>query len=139
MTDKRRGVAVIPRRAKGEAFGTAADAYLSNHSAEWTPRTRADNKALFANHVPADFNARPVTAITAEHVADVLRPCWNGPGNNRGSRLRRLIEGVLNAKDVSPNPARWNGPVKGLLSKKRADVKRPRRKVDGQGLRASAG
>jgi len=45
----------------------------------------------------------------------------------------------LNAKDVSPNPARWNGPVKGLLSKKRADVKRPRRKVDGQGLRASAG
>jgi hypothetical protein len=29
----------------------------------------------------------------------------------------------LNAKDVSPNPARWNGPVKGLLSKKRADVK----------------
>ncbi|MGA2157267.1 MAG: Arm DNA-binding domain-containing protein [Bryobacteraceae bacterium] len=123
MTDKRRGVAVIPRRAKGEAFGTAADAYLSNHSAEWTPRTRADNKALFANHVPAEFNARPVTAITAEHVADVLRPCWNGPGNNRGSRLRRLIEGVLNAKDVSPNPARWNGPVKGLLSKKRADVK----------------
>lgn len=123
MTDKRRGVAVIPRRAKGEAFGTAADAYLSNHSAEWTPRTRADNKALFANHVPAEFNARPVTAITAEHVADVLRPCWNGPGNNRGSRLRRLIECVLNAKDVSPNPARWNGPVKGLLSKKRADVK----------------
>ncbi|MGA3310541.1 MAG: hypothetical protein ABSD08_18310 [Xanthobacteraceae bacterium] len=78
---------------------------------------------MFANHVPAEFNARPVTAITAEHVADVLRPCWNGPGNNRGSRLRRLMEGVLNAKDVSPNPARWNGPVKGLLSKKRADVK----------------
>jgi hypothetical protein len=53
MTDKRRGVAVIPRRAKGEAFGTAPDAYLSNHSAEWTPRTRADNTALFANHVRA--------------------------------------------------------------------------------------
>jgi integrase len=34
-------------------------------------------------------------------------PIWNGPGNNRASCLRRLIESVLTAKDVEPNPARW--------------------------------
>lgn len=124
MADKRRGIIVIPRRTKGESFGTAAAAYLDNHADEWTPRTRADNKALVARYVPADFAAMPVTAITAEHVADVLRPKWNGPGNNRMSRLRRLIAGILAAKNVHPNPARWNdGPLPELLSRKRAAVK----------------
>lgn len=122
MADKRRGIAVIPRRA-GESFSVAATAYLDNHADEWSPRTRAGNRALVARHVPADFTGKSVTAIAAEHVADVLRPIWNGPGNNRGTRLRRLIENVLNAKDVAPNPARWNGPLKELLSKKRAEVK----------------
>lgn len=69
-----------------------------------------------------DFHARPVTAITPEHVADVLRPIWNGPGDNRGSRLRRMVEGVLTAKSVHPNPAVWDGPLCELLSKKRATV-----------------
>lgn len=109
---------------KGEAFGTAAAAYLDNHADEWSPRTRSDNKALVSKYVPADFNAMPVTAITAEHVADILRPIWNGPGNNRGSRLRRLMAGILAAKNVHPNPARWNdGPLPELLSRKRAAVK----------------
>jgi integrase len=124
MADKRRGIVVVPRRAKGEAFGVAAAAYLDNHADEWSPRTRADNKALVRKYVPADFAAMPVTTITAEHVADVLRPVWNGPGNNRGSRLRRLMAGILAAKNVHPNPARWNdGPLPELLSRKRADVK----------------
>ena len=92
MTDKRRGVAVIAE-SQGRGVRRGRRCLYVDHSAEWTPRTRADNKALFANHVRAEFNARPVTAITAEQVADVLRPCWNGPGNNRSSRLRRLIEG----------------------------------------------
>ncbi len=125
MADKRRGVAIITRRkAKGEAFGVAAAVYLDNHADEWTPRTRADNKALVAKYVSADFNARSVNAIEAEHVADVLRPIWDGPGNNRGSRLRRLMFGVFAAKNVHPNPARWDdGPLSGLLSRKRAAVK----------------
>ena len=104
MADKRRGIVVVPRRAKGEAFGVAAAAYLDNHADEWSPRTRTDNKALDRKYVTADFAAMPVTTITAEHVADMLRPVWNGPGNNRGSRLRRLMAGILAAKNVHPIP-----------------------------------
>src|SRR5207302_839770 len=32
---------------------------------------------------------------------------WDGPGDNRGSRLRRLVEAILSANDVDPNPAAW--------------------------------
>lgn len=118
-----RDVHLMTRKARGEIFGKAADAYLDNHADEWSPRTRSDNKALFSRYIPADFAARPVTTITPEHVADVLRPIWDGPGNNRGSRLRRLMFGVLAAKNVHPNPARWDdGPLPNLLSRKRKDV-----------------
>jgi len=119
-----RDVALLTRKARGESFGTAAAAYLDNHADEWTLRTRSDNKALFSRYIPADFNGRPVTTITPDHVADVLRPIWDGPGNNRGSRLRRLMFGVFAAKNVHPNPARWSdGPLPNLLSRKRKDVK----------------
>jgi integrase len=108
-------------RKKGDLFSTATIAYLENHADEWNLRHRAGLKALVRKYVPADFGARPVTAIKSEHVADVLRPIWNGPGNNRGTRLRRLIEGILNAKQVEPNPAAWSR-LKEHLSRKRAEV-----------------
>ena len=109
------------RKGKAELFGTAAIAYLDNHADEWNARHRAELKALVRKYVPADFGARPVTEIKSENVADVLRPIWNGPGNNRGTRLRRLIEGILNAKQIEPNPAAWVR-LKELLSRKRAEV-----------------
>jgi integrase len=108
-------------RKKGDLFGAAAIAYLENHADEWNTRHRAGLKALVRKYVPADFGALPVTAVKSEHVADVLRPIWNGPGNNRGTRLRRLIEGILNAKQIEPNPASWPR-LKGHLSRKRAEV-----------------
>ena len=124
MSDLRNGrpVAIATHKAKGELFGTAASQYLDNHADEWSPRTRSDNKALFSRYIPADFDARPVTTITPDHVADVLRPIWDGPGNNKASRLRRLVESILTAKSVHPNPARWDGPLCELLSKKRAAI-----------------
>ena len=64
----------------------------------------------------------PVNRITTEQVADTLRPIWNGPGDNRGNRLRRLIESILTAKRVEPNPATW-ARLRELLSKKIANVK----------------
>ena len=63
----------------------------------------------------------PVNRITSEQIADTLRPVWNGPSNNRGSRLRRLIEAILTAKQVEPNPATW-ARLRELLSKKVAEV-----------------
>jgi integrase len=116
-----REVAARTRKNKAELFGVCAAAYLDNHADEWNVRHRAGLKALVRKYVPADFGALPVTEIKSEHVADVLRPIWNGPGNNRGTRLRRLIEGILNAKQIEPNPARWRR-LKEHLSRKRADV-----------------
>ena len=106
---------------RGDKFAVAADAYLSNHADEWGERHRAGLSALVRMHagVLADV---PVNRITTEQVANTLRPIWNGPGNNRGSRLRRLIESILTAKQVEPNPATW-ARLRELLSKKIAEVK----------------
>jgi integrase len=129
MADKRRGVAVIPRRAaKGEAFGTAAASYLEIHADEWGKRQAADFASLLRRYIPRDFADKAVTEITAENVAEVLKPIWTGPGNNKGSRLRRLIQGMLASKDIDPNPARWgtDGTLREKLSKKRSEtVNRP--------------
>jgi len=38
----------------------------------------------------------------------VLRPIWQGPGNSTGSKVRGLIEKVLNAANVERNPAAWS-------------------------------
>jgi len=117
-----RPVALMTRKTRGDLFSTAADAYLSNHADEWNERTRKANTALVANKVPGDFKARAVTTITPDHVADVLRPIWNGPGANAGSRLRQLIEGVLRSRDVTPNPASWQR-LQDRLSRKRQEPK----------------
>ena len=112
---------IRPYTPWGDKFAVAADAYLSNHADEWGERHQAGLKALVRMHAGALADV-PVNRITTEQVADTLRPIWNGPGNNRGSRLRRLIESILTAKQVEPNPATW-ARLRELLSKKIADVK----------------
>ncbi len=106
---------------RGDKFAVAADAYLSNHADEWGERHRTGLKALVRMHARALADV-PVNRITTGQVADTLRPIWNGPGNNRGSRLRRFIESILTAKQVEPNPATW-ARLRELLSKKIAEVK----------------
>jgi integrase len=112
---------IRPYTPRGDKFAVAANAYLSNHADEWGERHQAGLKALVRMHAGALADV-PVNRITTEQVADTLRPIWNGPGNNRGSRLRRLIESILTAKQVEPNPATW-ARLRELLSKKIADVK----------------
>ncbi|MGH7249321.1 MAG: integrase arm-type DNA-binding domain-containing protein, partial [Pseudomonadota bacterium] len=73
---------------RGDRFAVAADAYLANHADEWGERHRAGLKTLVRRHAGALVDV-PVNRITTEQIADTLRPIWNGPGNNRGSRLRR--------------------------------------------------
>jgi integrase len=110
-----------PYTIRGDKFAVAADAYLSNHADKWGEHHRAGLKSLLRMHAGALADV-PVNRITTEQVADTLRPIWNGPGNNRGSRLRRLIESILTAKRVEPNPATW-ARLRELLSKKIAEVK----------------
>jgi hypothetical protein len=108
---------------RGDKFAHAADAYFSNHADEWSERHMAGLKALVRMHAGALADV-PVNRMTIEQVADTLRPIWNGPGNSQGNRLRRLIESILTAKGVEPNPATW-ARLRELLSKKIAEV-RPR-------------
>ena len=112
---------VVRYTPRGDKFAVAADAYLSNHADEWGERHRAGLMALVRMHAGALADI-PVNRITTEQVANTLRPIWNGPGNNRGNRLRRLIESILTAKQVEPNPATW-ARLRELLSKKIAEVK----------------
>jgi integrase len=106
---------------RGDKFAVAADTYLSNHADEWSEHHRAGLKALVRMHAGALTDV-PVNRITTEQVAETLRPIWNGPGNSQGNRLRRLIESILTAKQVEPNPATW-ARLRELLSKKIAEVK----------------
>ena len=77
--------------------------------AVWLPigRNGEFGTSPFFGRIPIHAGALanvPVNRITTEQVADTLRPIWNGPGNNRGNRLRRLIESKSTAKRVEPNP-----------------------------------
>jgi integrase len=120
---RRAGIAMPGIRSsvpRGDAFGKAAATYLANHADEWSERHRKGLAGLLRTH-GAPLASVPVNRITPDQVADMLRPIWNGPGNNRGSRLRRLIEGVLTSKNVDPNPATW-AKLREKLSKKVADV-----------------
>lgn len=112
---------VRAHQPRGDKFAVAADVYLSNHAGEWSQRHRAGLEALLRMHAGA-LADMAVNRITTEQVADTLRPIWNGPGNSRGNRLRRLIESILTAKRVEPNPATWPR-LRELLSKKIAAVK----------------
>ena len=112
---------VHSHQPRGDKFAVATDAYLSNHADEWSERHRAGLMALVRMHAGALADI-PVNRITTEQVAETLRPIWNGPGNSQGNRLRRLIESILTARRVEPNPATW-ARLRELLSKKIAEVK----------------
>jgi integrase len=100
--DKARNEAVP--RAPRVLFGKAATAYLKAYGSEWKDGG-ARAHTLLLNAAPLDN--RPVNLITDDEVADVLRPIWTGPGGNKGSKLRGLIEQVLASAKVKDNPATW--------------------------------
>jgi integrase len=109
-----------PSALQGEphnrTFGTAVADYLRNHSGEWGDKARSQYAHLARTYLAPIATVR-CRRLTVDQIADVLRPVWTGPGSNRGGRLRGLIENVLHAEGVSPNPAVWAG-LKFKLSRK---------------------
>jgi integrase len=98
------------RPVAGDSFGEALKSYLDTHD-----KITGSTRSLAERFIPADFRAKPVRALTAKDVRDVLvngsddrGPLWTGPGPNRGNRLRLLMLGVFAAEGVRPNPAEWN-------------------------------
>jgi integrase len=111
MADLRNGrpVSIMTRKARANTFGDALAAYL-----EIKTKIPKPTRSLAAKYIPAKFKAKPVTALTAEDVRDVLtgkddkgEPIWTGTGPNRGNRLRLLMCSVFASKGVHPNPALW--------------------------------
>jgi integrase len=120
-------VVVSPReealQARAATFGTTWATFLDNKAAQWSENEATKVRRLFERFA-TPLDSLPVTAITKELVAEVLRQkdekgrtLWKGPGVSRGSRLRGLIEQVLSAAGVEPNVAEWKR-LRHLLSTK---------------------
>lgn len=98
---------IRPQAGPGVLFKDAAADYLATHAPEWTARHAAGLAGLIKNYA-GPLAAKHVNFITTADVKAMLDPIWDGPGDNRGSRLRRLVELILTANDVDPNPATWD-------------------------------
>lgn len=98
---------IRPQAGPGVLFKDAAADYLATHAPEWTARHAAGLAGLIKNYA-GPLAAKHVNLITTADVKAMLDPIWDGPGDNRGSRLRRLVESILTANDVDPNPATWD-------------------------------
>jgi integrase len=114
---RRHGVADVSRNdtqaVAGKLFAVARDEYLDHNASLWGARTRERNRYLLTTFAKA-LDDTPVSRITTQQIADVLKaddengkPIWTGPDNNRGGKLRGLIENVINGH-VDPNPATWD-------------------------------
>jgi integrase len=97
---------IRPQAGPGVLFKDAAREYIETQGPKWTANHKAGLDGLLKNYA-GPLDAKPVNTITTINVRDMLKPIWNGPGDNRGSRLRRLVEAILSANDVDPNPAAW--------------------------------
>jgi integrase len=118
----RRNGEALPAGAAGKRFKQAAEDYLKAHATEWGPKQYNDHERRLRLHA-APLNSKPVNRITVDDVAGVLAPIWTGPNHGRGSKLRGLIELILNAEEVKqPTPAAWSR-LQGKLSKKSVETK----------------
>jgi integrase len=97
------GVSLDPA---GEPFAKVRDAFLAHNASMWDKKQRTTYANLLRVHA-AKLDHVPVNKITTAQVAECLRPIWAGPGHNRGSRLRSLIERAINGH-VQHNPATWD-------------------------------
>jgi integrase len=100
----------------GATFRAAAESFLGRYAGSVSEKEASRARYLIETHTDP-IAVMSVTSITADHVASVLEPIWTGRGSNRGSRLRLLIERILDSNDIAPNPASWKRQKNRLLAK----------------------
>jgi integrase len=100
----------------GATFRIAAESFLGRYAESVSAKEVSRARFLIESYTDL-IALMSVTAITADHVASVLEPIWTGRGSNRRSRLRLLIERILDANDIAPNPASWKRQKNRLLAK----------------------
>jgi integrase len=89
-----------------KSFVKVRDQFLAHNVNMWSIKQRVTYSNLVKTYA-APLDHIKVSKITTAQVADCLRPIWTGPGHNRGSRLRSLIERVINGY-APRNPATWD-------------------------------
>jgi integrase len=95
-----------PTAVAGKPFREACRTYVSQHASEWKDRG-AQHWAAITNHCGPLADV-PLTVVTRDQIADVLRPMWRGPTTGAGMKLRGFLEHVFAANDIEPNPATWD-------------------------------
>jgi integrase len=121
-------VARASRRAGAISFGEAADKLIESMQAGWRNAVHRRQWRQTLLHHAAPLRPMPVSEITAEDVANTLKPIWLTRPET-AARLRGRIERVLHWATVQrfrsgPNPAMLKGVLEHLLPKQPAVRKR---------------
>jgi integrase len=101
-------------------FDEAAENYMRQHRAGWTPDYAAQWASSLKSYAAPVIGRMSVADITTTHIMKVLEPMWREK-TETGSRLRGRLEAVLGWATVSgyragDNPARWRGHLDNLLA-----------------------
>lgn len=101
-------------------FDQAAEAYMTQHRAGWTPVHARQWASSLKSHVSPVIGRMSVADITTAHIMKVLEPMWHEK-TETAARVRGRVEAVLGWATVSgyrsgENPARWRGHLDNLLA-----------------------
>jgi integrase len=105
-----------PNPDHAKTFGEVAKEFLDARTAQYSADQLGRYRSMLELHVPAPLYARPMAAIDAQEIADMLRPIWNGSVDSTGRKLRPLIEMIFNAARITPNPATLASLTSGLVN-----------------------
>jgi hypothetical protein len=103
-------------------FKECAEALMNSREAAWkNPKHRQQWRNTLKTYVYPKLGHLPVSAVSTEHVLEVLQPIWTKTPET-ASRVRGRIEAVLDAAKArgardGENPARWRGHLAHLLPK----------------------
>ena len=81
-------------RVQGHTVGQLVDEWFARRSREWAS-SNTTKVASRLKHLPADFRARPLLGVTADHVLEVLETARVGRSSDLAFRLRDYLRGAF--------------------------------------------
>lgn len=107
-------------RANKKTFGECAESFFAKEQHGWSEVTRLTWRRTIDMYCKPILKI-PITEVTTENLADVLKPLWYVK-TYTGKRVRGRIESIFeHAKErklfTGDNPAAWRGALRGHLPK----------------------